>query len=93
MLTGLDVKQAATAQRVRHSTVFRRIRKGLLKANKPGAKWQVYLSGKGCSLCKAAGAVSVLARCARPETYYCASHSLSVCNGGQHGQSRAGADA
>jgi len=86
MLTGLDVKQAAQALGVSPSTVLRRIRKGLLKANKEGSKWQVYLPGRGCSLCEAAGTVSILIRCATCNRDYCGFHSVSICKDGQHGQ-------
>ena len=93
MLTGLDVKQAATALGIHHPTVLRRIQKGLLKANKQGSKWQVYLSGKGCSLCEAAGVRTILVRCATCDRYYCGAHSVSVCNVGQHRQRREAAEA
>ena len=88
MLVGLDVKQAAAALGVRPATVLKHIRKHQLKASKTGSKWQVYLPGRGCSLCEAGGAVSILIRCATCERYYCAFCSFSVCNDGQHGQTR-----
>jgi len=88
MLTGLDVKEAATVLGVRPATVLKRIQKRLLKADKEGSKWVVYLPGKGCSLCEAAGARTILVRCASCNRYYCGLHSVSVCKGGQHGQGR-----
>ena len=85
MLIGLNVKQAALALGVRPATVLRRIRKRSLKADKQGAKWRVFLPGRGCSSCQAAGAVSILIRCATCERYYCGSHAVSICKGSQHG--------
>jgi len=70
MLVGLDIKEAATTLGVRPATVLRRIQKGLLKADKEGAKWRVYLPGRGCRLCEADGARTILVRCVTCNRYY-----------------------
>ena len=92
MLTGLDTRQVAAALGLREAAVRRRIRKGSLKANKLGPRWQVYLPGKGCRLCETAGVRTVLVLCVSCDHYYCGLHSNSACNAGQHGQSRVVAD-
>ena len=89
ILTGLDVTQAAAALDIRPATVRLSIRKGLLQANKLGSRWQVYLPGRGCSLCEGAGTRTILVKCATCEGYHCGFHSLSICKAGEHGQSRA----
>ena len=85
MLTGLNVKEAAETLAVHEGTVLRRIRRGLLKANKRDGKWQVFLPGRGCSLCEAAGVRTILIQCASCNRYYCRAHSFSACKDGQHG--------
>ena len=80
MLRGLGVNQAASALGVKLATVRQHIKLGELKANKCGAKWQVFLPGQGCELCTATGHKTILARCATCRRYICGYHSVSACN-------------
>lgn len=92
-MLGLDTRQAAAALGIHESTVRLRIRKGMLRANKLGARWQVYLDGRGCCLCEAAGVQTILDRCAICSIFHCAFCTVSICREGQHALSRGVADA